>query len=79
MSDLEEARVQNQYFLSWLTLEKYVNEMFKVQNLKVFYNLSLTSMVHEWVMFCDVILIFLVMICALMVLLTQIIIQTVEN
>ena len=69
MSDLQEVRVQNQYFLRWLILEKYVNEMFKVQNLKIFCNLSLSSMAHEWVMFCAVILMFLVMICALMVLL----------
>ena len=66
-------------FLRWVTLEKYVNEMFKVQNLKIFCNFSLTSMVHEWVMFFDVILMVLVMICALVVLLTHIIIETVEN
>ena len=59
--------------------KKYVNEMFKVQNLKYFCYLSLTSMVHEWVMFCDVILMFLTMICALTILVTQIIIETDEN
>ena len=30
--------------LGWLNLGKYVNEMFKVQNLKIFCNLPLTSM-----------------------------------
>ena len=79
MSDLQEVRVRNQYFIRWLTLEKYANEMFKVQNLKIFCNLPLTSMVYEWVMFCDVILMFFVMICALMALLTYIIIETDEN
>ena len=79
MSDLQKVRVQNQYFLRWLTLEKYVNEMFKVHNLKMFCNLSLTSMVHEWVMFCAVVLMFLVMICALMVILADTIIETDEN
>ena len=78
-SDLEEVRVQDQYFLPWLTLETYVNEMLKVQNFKIFCNLSLTSMVHEGVMFCAVILTFLVMICALMVLLVHIIIETDES
>ena len=54
----------------------YINEMFKVQNLKIYCNFPLTSMGHKWVMFCVVILICLVMICALVVLLAHIIIQT---
>ena len=79
MSDLQEVKVQNQYFLRWLTHGKYVNEMFKVKNLKIFCNFPLTSMGHELVMFCAVILMFFVMICALVVILTHIIIQTDEN
>ena len=71
MSDLQEVRVQNQYFDG--------NEMFKVQNLKIFCNFLLTSMDHEWMMFYAIILMFLVMICALVVLLAHIIIQTDEN
>ena len=42
-------------------------------------NLSLTSMVHEWVMLCALVLMFLVMICSLMVLLSAIITETDEN
>ena len=78
MLDLQEVRFQNQYDLMWFTIQKYVNEMFKVQNLKIFRNLPLTSVVHEWVIFCAVILIFLVMICVLMVL-AHIIIETDES
>ena len=77
MSYLQEVRVPNQYFLKWLTHGKYLNEIFKVQNLKIFCNFPLTSMGH--VMFCAVISIFLVMICALVVLLAHVIIQTDEN
>ena len=62
-----------------MNLGKYANEMFKGQNLKIFCNFPLTSMGHEWVMFCAVILMFLVIICALVVLLAHNIIQTDEN
>ena len=76
---LQEVRVQNQYVLRWLTHGKYVTEMFKVHSLKILCYFPLTSMGHEWVMFCAVILMFLVMIFALVVLLAHIIIQTDEN